>query len=96
MKKINLNLNASVATDKLPTTAKATSLLSKAISYIKIRAVITCWILSLMMLFTDNFIQAVIALFIFAASSRLLEKNKEEVNKLVENLEQRFDRIINK
>lgn len=93
MKKINLNLNASAAANKPPT---ATSQLTKAIKTIKLNLIITSWVLSLMLLFTDSFLQALIALCCFAASSLLMEKNKAEIDKLIERLDKRLDRLINK
>lgn len=62
----------------------------------KTKIIIASWLISLMLMATDNIIQALIALCLFAFSSLMLEKNKIEVDKSIKSFEKKLDRLINK
>ena len=62
----------------------------------KTKIIIASWLISLMLMATDNHIQALIAICWFAISSLMLERNKIALDKSIKNFEKKIDRIINK
>lgn len=62
----------------------------------KTKIIIASWLISLMLMPTDNLIQALIALCWFAISSLMLERNKIEIEKSIKNFDKKLDRLINK
>lgn len=62
----------------------------------KTKLIIASWLISLMLMDTDNLLQALIALCWFAFSSLMLERNKFEIDKSIKNFEKKLDRLINK
>lgn len=62
----------------------------------KAKLIIICWLLSLMLMATDNLLQASIAFCFFGISSWLIKRYKDEVKKGVERFENRIDKLINR
>jgi hypothetical protein len=62
----------------------------------KTKLIIAMWLLSLMIMATDNLLQAIIALCFFGFSTWLLKKHRVEAAKEVRKLENRIDKLINK
>ena len=62
----------------------------------KTKIIIASWLISLMLMATDNHIQALIGICWFTISSLMLERNKIEIDKSIKNFEKKIDRIINK
>lgn len=96
MRKIKLNLNVSVANNNKQSILKLALQAVQKCKALKLKLIISSWVISFMLLLTDNLSQAIIALCCFAFSSYLMKKNKSEVNKLIENLDKRMNRLINK
>lgn len=62
----------------------------------KAKLIIIGWLGSLMLMATDNLLQASIALCLFAYSSYKLTKHKEEVKKAIKGFENKLIKLINK
>lgn len=60
----------------------------------KAKLIIIGWLGSLMLMATDNLLQALIALCLFAFSSYMLTKHKVEVGKEVKGFEKRLEKLI--
>lgn len=58
--------------------------------------IIICWLVSLMLMTTDNLLQASIAFCFFGFSSWLIKIYKDEVKKGVERFENKVDKLINR
>lgn len=58
--------------------------------------IIVGWLGSLMLMATDNLVQALIALYFFGLTSWLLNRNKKEIYLLLIRLEKRIDNILTK
>lgn len=60
----------------------------------KAKLIIALFLVSLMLMPTDNIIQALIALSFLGISVRLMNKNQKEVTRTIENLENKVLNIL--